>query len=189
VTAIDVFGRISAHQTEGLMLHSDMADYFDFLGLKGFKRLHEYQYISESVERRGVHRYVINHFNTLPNEDNVSYSSVIPSAWRNFTRETVESGVKKDAVRSGMEKWVSWERDTKKLYESAYKELQDIGEIAASCKVKELIEDVDHELKCAERLHIEFLSVDYDMEFILSVQKEMHDRYKKKAQKVGVSIC
>ena len=35
----DVFAEINARQIAALMMHDQMADYFDFLGLSGYKRL------------------------------------------------------------------------------------------------------------------------------------------------------
>lgn len=38
----DVFSVINTRQITALMFHDEMADLFDFLGLRGFKRMHEY---------------------------------------------------------------------------------------------------------------------------------------------------
>ena len=46
-----IFSEINARMIAALMLHDQMTDYFDFLGMKGYKRLHEYQYFDESLER------------------------------------------------------------------------------------------------------------------------------------------
>ena len=70
-----------------------------------------------------------------------------------------------------------------------YKELVDINEIALALKVKELVCDVDHELKTAERELLDIKATDYDMSYIVSEQSYMHDKYKKKMKKIGVSLC
>lgn len=36
---IDVFAKVSDHLIDGIMMHEQMADYYNFLGLDGFKRL------------------------------------------------------------------------------------------------------------------------------------------------------
>ena len=43
-TTEDVFAEVNARYIAALMLHDQMANYFDFLGLHGYKRLHEHQY-------------------------------------------------------------------------------------------------------------------------------------------------
>ena len=59
MTVSEIFNAISNHQIEGIMLHGQMADYFDFLSLHGFKRMQEYHYLDESTCMRSVHRYYI----------------------------------------------------------------------------------------------------------------------------------
>ena len=171
------------------MLHEHMADCYDFLGLMGFKRMHEYHFIKEAAEMRGVHRYYINHFNMLVPETDPRSPFPIPSAWANFTRQSVEPEAKREAVRTCMEKWVDWERSTKLAYEKYYTELCEIGEIAAACKVKDLVCDVDQELKCAERLCLDLCAVDYSMDAVVLMQHGIHEEYREKTDGIGVRVC
>lgn len=53
-TPKEIFAEINERFIGAVMMHGQFADYFDFLGLKGFKRMHEYQHIAESLERRKV---------------------------------------------------------------------------------------------------------------------------------------
>lgn len=187
--ASEVFSRISDRQVEGMMLHGQMADYYDFLGLMGFKRLHEYRYLCESASMRGVHRYYINHFNALLPQGHPSAESAIPAAWSNFTRRAVGVDARREATRSGMETWAEWEHGTKRLYEQCYRDLCDMGEVAAACKVRCLVGDADQECKCADRLVVELGAVDYDPRVVVPMQREMHEEYREKTEKIGVSIC
>lgn len=189
MTVNEVFSKISAHLVEGMMIHEKMADYYDFLGLMGFKRIHEYRFLKDAVNLRGVHRYFINHFNMLLPDSPVSQSWDIPSSWKNHVREDVGTDTKRNAVISGIENWKSWEHDTKRLYEQCYTELCDIGEVAAACKVKELISDADMTAKCADRLYIKLKGMDYDMPTIYILQDEIHHEYDEKTKCLGVNIC
>jgi hypothetical protein len=189
VTVSDIFSAISIRQVEALMLHNQLADYFDFLGLMGFKRLHEYQYISESAEMRGIHRYFINHYEMLIENKIVEAKNYIPSAWNGKSRSEVGTDARKEAVKNCMNTWVEWETDTKKMYESYYCDLCDLREIAGACKVKELVKDVDMELKLANRMNVKLSAIDYDMCNVMLMQEELHEKYKKKMEKVGVKIC
>ena len=49
-----IFSEINSRFVAAIMMHGQMADYFDFLGLKGYKRIHEYQHIAESLERADI---------------------------------------------------------------------------------------------------------------------------------------
>ena len=58
---IEIFNAIATREATALRMHNELADLFDFMNFHGFKRLHEYQYLKESADMRGVHRYAINH--------------------------------------------------------------------------------------------------------------------------------
>ena len=87
MTVSEVFGKIDAHMKEGMIFHDKMAEYYDFLGLMGFKRLHEYRFFSESAAMRGVNRYYINHFNRLVEESEMEPKNAIPGACDGATRK------------------------------------------------------------------------------------------------------
>ena len=66
------------------------------------------------------------------------------------------------------------------LYEKMYKELIEINEVAAAKKLCCYIHDVDCELKWAQRKHINLVSSDYSIGYILGEQDHLHDWYKKR---------
>ena len=55
----EIYSNIVSHMIKGMMIHAQLADYYDFLGLQGYKRCHEYHYMKESCAYRGVSRYFI----------------------------------------------------------------------------------------------------------------------------------
>lgn len=189
MTALDIFNEISNRQIIGVMFHNDMADYFDFLGLNGFKRMHEYHYFKESAEMRGVHRYMLNHINKLPKiADNIDYKG-IPSNWHNYNRLDVDENTRKSAVRDALMKYRDWESETLTFYEKKFKELSDIGCIAYTNKVMDLIKDVDEELKRITRMILKYKATDWDMVLIEEEQDELHECYKNKTKEIGIDIC
>lgn len=189
MTVSEIFAKISERQDVGIAMHFDMADYFDFLNLHGFKRIQEYQYLCESVNRRCTHRYFINHYQKQLKINSTDYIAVIPSSWFNYSRADVDTSTMKKSVKDAFEMWVKWEEESKKLYENMYSELVKIGEIAAAMKVKELICDVDMELKYAYRLHLDIKASGYEPIYILGMQDCLHEEYDKKTKEIGVSIC
>lgn len=185
----EVYSKISSHMIKGMMIHEQLANYYDFLGLQGYKRCHEYHFMQESCAYRGINRYFINHHDMLIPEAEFDNPEVIPASWYEHTRGDVDSSTKKNAVKVGLTKWVEWERDTKKLYQEMYQELMNIGEVASACKIKELICDVDCELKKAERYWLNKEATGYDIVQIVDEQKCKHKKYCKKMEKMGVRIC
>jgi hypothetical protein len=189
MTIDEIYSKIASHMIKGMMLHEELADYYDFLGLQGYKRCHEYHYLDETCAYRGLCRYYINHHNKLILKVEFDNPNVIPDSWYKYTRQDVDNNTKKNAVKNGITVWVDWEKETKSLYEQMYKELIAIDEIASALKVHELICDVDCELKKAERYYLNKKAIDYDLTEIIAEQKPKHEKYKKKMKKLGVSIC
>lgn len=185
----EIFQFINARQIAALMFHDQMADTYDFLGLNGFKRLHEYQYFAESAEHRGLKRYFINHHNKLLESAKIPTKKVIPEDWTKYDRFDVTAQIRKQHIEKSFEMYENWESDTKEIYEYCAKCLFDLGRIADFEKVKELICDVDMELKCLDRLLIELKSVDFNNVYMETIQSELHERYDKKTKEININIC
>lgn len=185
----EVFQTINDHQIEALMLHDQMADLFDFLGLMGFKRMHEYQHLSESVSRRGLKRYYLNHHNMLICDGHIENPRVIPEDWSKYTRMDVTPQVRKQAVQRAFARYLDWETKTKTLYETMAKHLMSWGYVADFNKINDLISDVDMELKCLTRMCLRLRSVEYDAMYLVTIQDSLHEEYQKKTKELGVSIC
>lgn len=177
MTASEIFGRINAHQIEGVMLHSQLAEYFGFLNLCGYQRQQECQAMSEFFEHQKTSMYFVSRFNQLLPRAEAKDPEIIPEAWRKYTRQQVDAGTKRKAVRDAFLRWHSWEAETKKLYEQAYADLHEIGEVAAACEVKKLVTSVDCELERVERQRINLECLDYDLSSICAEQDRLLERY------------
>ena len=173
----EVFEKISAHYIKGMMIHDKLANGYDFLNLRGYKRFHEYQFICDTKNYRKINRYYINHHSRLVSEAKFDEPSVIPDSWYRYKREEVDLSTKRSAVETMMQKWIDWERETKSLLESSIKSLYDDGAIADACFLKRFLEKVNKELKYAERKKIELDNVNYNIDFIMQEQESIHDRY------------
>ena len=178
MTVEEIFKELASHGVEAIMIHDYLANAFAFLNLNGFKRISEYQFERESKCYRKLNRYYIDRYNKLIETGSVEDPDLIPSSWYNYTRQQVDTNTKRTAVKNMLEHWVSWERETKKLYQDMSKNLCDIGEVSASLYVDKMIKEVTDELKRAERLVIDLASADYDIVYILEMQKPLHDKYK-----------
>ena len=152
--AREIFARISAHQVEGMMLHSDMADYFAFLGAEEMAEMHAERFCKEAKAMQKTHEYFITHYGEILRPEAVEANSRIPTAWDNVRRSEVESEARHKAIREGLQMWRAWENKTKDLYQRAYMEMQAAGEIAAAMWVSKLICSVDEEAAKAENLCI-----------------------------------
>ena len=172
MTANDIFSEIINHQIEGLMIHDQLADYYGFLGLTKYRKTHENHYKKESKSYRKVTNYFVDHYDMLPKMGQIPNPKVIPDSWYNVNRQAVDANTMRNAVKSGLETWVKWEKDTKAFYQNKYAELLSISEVAAAMMVCDLISDVDSELATAEKYHLWKKHSDYDA---VSITEEQYN--------------
>lgn len=166
------------------MVHEQLANYYDFLGLDGYRNCHEYHFMKESVGYRALCRYYVNHYNKLIPETQFDNPDIIPESWYRYERKDVDMSTKKNAIKQGLERWVEWETETKRLYSDMYKEMMANGSVASAKFLCEYIADVDEELSNATKYWLYKESMNYDMSVIVSEQKDKAEHYKKKMGEV-----
>lgn len=172
MTVHEIYSTLSDQMLQGVMLHEEFADYYAFLGLCGYKKFHERRYKLESEGYRKLHRYFIEHHNHLIKRPTVVRDDIIPADWYNHSRFDVDVSTLRMAVKTGMEKWVGWERSTKMLMEQMHGELMQIGEVASAMFLKEMICEVDEELREAEEYWMNKKLSDYSIESIMADQEK-----------------
>lgn len=184
MTVDEIFNKTTQHMLEGLMFHSRMIDYFSFLGLEGYAVCHKYHYFEENNNYRKLTWYYMYHYGKIIKETPPPASEIIPSSWYSHNRKDVSEQTRLASIQTGFEKWASWEKESKKLYEEMYKELTAAGEIAAACEIKKYIEDVNCELAEAEQKQLELTAVSYDIHDVMMEQKEYCKCYRKKLKEI-----
>ena len=183
-TCGEIFTAIRERQIIALMFHDQSADLFDFLGLNGFKRMHEYQYLAESIEHRKLSRYYLNHHHQILMEGPLDNPQAIPEDWSRYTRLEVTTPIRKQAVEKSFAAYYDWECETKKCYSEYAKKLLDLGLVADFNHVNCLVKDVDMELKYLGRMILRLQSISYDPIQVEAMQQELHDHYKCKMEKL-----
>ena len=187
MTTEEIFSLVAEHMVEGLMFHAQLSDYYSFLGLKGYQKCHEYHYFCENLNFRKITNYYIKHYNKLVKERPFKNPNVISADWYNYTRSQVNSTVRKESISYGINKWVEWEKETKKLYQTYYTELMQNNDIAAALELGKYIQDVDEELAYAEHKLLCCQAIDFDICEIISKQDELYHKYKKKLKEI--TLC
>jgi len=180
----EIYKKISAHYIKGMMFHDQMTNYYDFLGLRGYKRCHEYNFYKDTIAYRKINRYYINHHGGLIPEMKVEDPGIIPESWYRYKREDVDVQTKRNAVESAITKYIDWEQETKTTLEASIKELCDNNMIADALFLNGFLREVDCELKKAMRKMIDLKSSNYDISNIVLEQDCIHDKYKKKMKEL-----
>lgn len=184
MTVEEIFTKLCKHMIEGVMYHDDFAKAYDFLGFYGFAKCHDYHHFAEEISYRELSHYYATRYFKLLQIKEIPQPKIIPESWYNYKTQDVDIGTKRTAVKELMQKWVSWERETKKLYEELYLELTNLREVAAAMYVKNLIEDVDEELKHAEKKLIKFETLGYDISMLIHEQESMYKKYGSRLVKI-----
>ena len=186
MTIEEIFNQIARHMVKGLMIHSQMADYFNFLGLKGYKECHEYHYYEENLNYKRIVNYYIEHYNKLLMDLPFENPHIIPEGWLKYNRFDATSSVKQTGVQSGFDRWIEWEKETKDFLQKMFQELMSLGEIACAIELERYIKDVDKELAEAQAESLNLKSIDYNMSDIIMMQDDIHTKYKKKMKDLKV---
>ena len=181
----ELFSEMAQHMIEGLMTHSQLCDYFNFLGLKGYSKCHEYHYYEESKNYKDFCNYYITHNNKLIKDKPFKNPNIIPENWLNFVRQDVNPELRKVAIQTGFTKWIEWETKTKAKYSTIYKNLLDINNIADALEVQKYLKDVDDELANAEQKKIYLESMNYDMPNIIAEQETLFLEYSNKLKEIN----
>jgi len=116
MTVDEIFTKLAAHMVEGMMIHDTLSKGYDFLGLYGFSKCHEYHHIEETKGYECLLHYYSTRYHKLLEIKNIPEPEIIPANWYKYTTMAVDVATKRQAVKTMMEKWVEWERNTKKLY-------------------------------------------------------------------------
>lgn len=181
----DIFSKICERQIGGIMLHEQLADYFDFLGHSGFMQEQEYRYLVESLKLRDTRRYFIKHYNLLTNKLNVGAKGYIPSAWYGFDRREVIASAKKNAVKYCFNTWYDWELESKKIYETCYYELNELRDLSSALFVKGLVNGVNSELEEIDSVRLKLGDIEYNLSDVNMTQcGNEHKKYKKFVERV-----
>lgn len=81
MTVEEIFNTIGSHMIEGLMYHDEFARAFEFLGLWGYSKCHEYHYFEESKNYRDLSHYYATRFFKIIQFNDIPKLELIPNTW------------------------------------------------------------------------------------------------------------
>lgn len=180
MTVDEIFMEMQKHSIGGIMLHSQLIDYFNFLSLNGYAEIHVENFKAENSRNLDISRYYIRNYHKLIPLFAVENTNLIPNSWFNYNTEIVDTNTRKAGIKSAFEKWVAWEKKTNDVMTKAYNELVEIEELNAASYVLDIIRDVNEELAFAEQTLIRLNAINYDMVSIFEEQDHIAKKYRKK---------
>ena len=174
---------IAQRLLQGCMNHEQFVNYYHFLGLKGYKLFHEYHFFEQMVNYREFITYYIEQEDKLISDfspQSLSSFSIIPQNWYNYNRQDVDIATRRNAVKSGIEKYIHWQKDTKKFLEEMYTQASQQGFVSIALEIKKYIHSVEKEIQHANKTFLELIATDYDLPTIIAKQDYLIKKYKKK---------
>ena len=186
MTIEEIGSLVSQRLLQGAMNHQQFSNYYDFLGLEGYKLCHKYHFLEQNYNYKKFVNYYMNQYNKLiPKFSLDTFNSlfIIPANWYDYTKDDVDTNTRRSAVKTGLEKYVHWEKDTKKFLEDMYVEAFNIHQIGMTLKIKQYICDVEDEIQKAQRQLLMIKGTDFDLPTIVSKQDFLIKKYKKKLRK------
>lgn len=177
----EILRSVVENQVNGLMFHSQMMAYFDFLGLNGFADVQRCRYESEGKEMLQFRRFYVQMFDAVSDTGDVNTNNdVVPAQWKElgYRRRFDISGLA-SGVKFAFERWVDWEEHSLNVYGKARYYCDEIRCAEASLKVDELVKDTERELRYVKDLAFKLRNVDWDSYTVLLMQKDSVKEYKK----------
>lgn len=182
MTVEEIFSRLSNHMKKGLIIHDQIANAFGFLNLCGYRKCHEYHYFEESKNYYYLRNYYFDNYGKLIPKEIIEEVNIVPKSWYDYRKSDVDISTKRKAIRDLMNQWINWEIEAKKLFETSYKELYELDEVAAAIKIGEFLNETSKELAVAQSKQIYLASADYDMTLISEEQEMLYNKYKKEIE-------
>ena len=147
-------------QTEGLMYHDEMVDYYTFLNLGVLKDVHKKQTKEELSNLRKTKCDFITTFCVLPIYA-ATDPKIIPPDWKTKTTADVDEPSLKVLIKSSLNDYLNWEEQTCEIYKQAAAVLKENMNFPLYRKVCDLIEEVENEKLKAKNLMTEAITCGY----------------------------
>ena len=155
---------ILKHQTEAVMYHDQMTDYYKFLHLDKLAKKHEKQTYEELEVLKNLKCAYINYFCELPYYK-VDIEIIYPAEWKNKTSMEVNEDALKMLAKNSLEKYLTREENTLEKYKNYAYELKKNFNFVMLKEVCELIEEVEEEISGLKNMIIEAQSYNYNVEY------------------------
>lgn len=173
MTVHEIYTALNNQMVGAMMMHTQLAQLFTFIDLLPDARRQEQQLLEETHGLVELNKYFSQHHHTLAIADNPPQIDIFDlNVFKKETGELTPED-KIELIRYGMNKWIEWERESKIMYEDAYKTLIDLSEVASAEFITRYIRDVDQELRDAERLYRVRDAIEWDLPTIYDKQARL----------------
>ena len=164
----EIFTKLSNRMVGAMMIHTQLTELFVFLDLMSDIKQQKKQLHDETDGLLTLEKYCTQHHHILITANNPPSIDILNLGVLQEANGNLSPDDRVYLIQYGMKEWIKWEKESKIIYENAYRDLMDISEIAAANFIMQYIRDVDKELKNAELLYRVRDAMDWDLPTIYS---------------------
>lgn len=167
----EIFQKLSNRMVGAMMIHTQLTELFVFLDLMSDIKQQKKQLHDETDGLLKLEKYCVQHHHMLITANSPLSIDILNLGILQESNGNLSPDDRVFLIQYGMKEWIKWEKESKVIYENAYRDLMDISEIAAANFIMQYIRDVDKELKNAELLYRVRDAMDWDLPTIYSEQE------------------
>ena len=169
----DIFSKLSDRMVGAMMTHTQLTELFTFIDLMPDAKRQKKQFHEESDGLFELEKYAAQHHNLLITSSNPPQVDILNLGMLKQPNDELSPDNKIYLIQYAMKEWIGWEKESKIIYEDAYRSLVDMSEIAAADFVLRYVKDVDKELRNAELLYRARDAIDWDLPTIYDKQARL----------------
>lgn len=173
MTAHEIFTQLSDRMVGAMMTHTQLTELFTFLDLMADVKRQKKQLHEETDGLLKLEKYFAQHYHMLITSENPPKVDILNVGMLKDENSKLSPDDRIYLIQYGMKEWIKWEKQSKIMYEDAYRNLIDISEVAAAEFVMQYVKDVDKELRNAEFLYRTRDAIDWDLATIYDKQARL----------------
>ena len=174
MTTHNVFTKLANRMVGAMMIHTQLTELFNFIDLKSDAKRQKKQLHEESDGLLKLEKYVAQHHHMLITSNNPPQVDILNIGILKQHNDELSPDNKIYLIQYAMKEWIEWEKESKIMYEDAYRNLVDMSEIATADFVLQYVRDVDKELRDAELLYRVRDAIDWDLATIYDKQARLN---------------
>lgn len=152
------------------MTHTQLTELFNFIDLETDAKRQKNQLHEETDGLLKLEKYAAQHHHMLITSDDPPQVDILNLSMLKQPNDKLSPDDKVYLIQYAMKEWIEWEKESKIIYEDAYRSLVEISEIAAADFVLRYVRNVDKELRDAELLYRVRDAIDWDLPTIYDNQ-------------------
>lgn len=173
MTTHNIFTKLANRMVGAMMVHTQLTELFNFIDLESDAKRQKKQLHEETDGLLKLEKYAAQHHHILITSDNPPQVDILNLGMLKQPNDELSPDNKIYLIQYAMKEWIEWEKESKIIYEDAYRNLVDLSEIAAAEFVLRYVRDVDKELRDAELLYRVRDAIDWDLATIYDKQARM----------------